>query len=219
MTARRRLLFAAAVATPFLWALACTFPEPTIVADDGTDGSDATADQTGNTTDAAAEGEASVVLPPDVDPEGGTHDATTVSPDASIPRPDAGPDADAGAATCCDCDKDTHADKTSTCGGVRDDCDDYNSGIHPGQDFVSSPWDTTSPHLPVGDWDCSETTTKQYSYNVTCASLGNCSEGFNGNPGCGETATYNHCKQLLNLAGLPIGCSVNTTEQRTQGCR
>ena len=218
MNARRRLLFGAAVVTPLLWALACSFPEPTFVPDEPGDGSDATADQTGE-TDAAVDGEASVVLPPDVDPEGGTHDATTVSPDASIPRPDAGPDADAGTPTCCDCDKDTHTQNATTCTGARDDCDDYNSGIHPGQDFVSSPWDKTSPHLPAGDWDCNGTTVKQYAYGVTCLLLTNCTEGFATNLDCGQTGTYNFCKQSLPIPGLPLTCQVDHSEQRTQGCR
>lgn len=215
---RRRLVLVAAFAAPFAWLAACSFPSPSIVPDLDAEGTDGAGDSA--TTDARSDadaGEGGFVLPPDVDPEGGAHDATTV-PDATIPRPEAG--VDAGPDACCDCDDDKHRSETCPNGIKGDDCDDYNAGIFTGQDFVSSPWDTSSPHTPAGDWNCDGTTTKQYPYNVSCGLVGDCSaQGFSGNPDCGASGQYVYCKGT----GLPVGalCTEDTTkrETRTQGCR
>jgi hypothetical protein len=206
---RRTLLsFAlASVATSALLFAACTFPEVSFAPSDAAANDSAT-----NAHDAA--------IGPDtgaVDPDGVKQDAA--SRDGGVTRPEAGPDGEVQGCggtggTACDCDNDKV--NNSSCGAKPADCDDFDPLIHPNAEFVAAKWDPSSPHTPVNDWNCDGTVTKQYSYNVNCGLLGNCSaQGFSGDPGCGESGTYVFCKPAVG----GLSCVVDKTETRTQGCR
>jgi len=204
-------------------ALHCGFPEPMI--ESGvveTEGGPATSD-----VDAA--NDAPTPLPPDVDPSGKEQDAETRD-DVFVPRPDAGPDAPTGGcgnatADPCDCDGDKSKNHSPGCAPPlpeKPDCDDYDKLVSPKQaSFIASTqWDSNSPVPLAFDWNCDGTVTKQFPYDVKC-SLANCAktEGFSGNPGCGQPGEYIFCEELL----LPIGliCQVNKgkTQVRIQGCK
>jgi hypothetical protein len=184
--------------------VACGFPdvsfapEPTGAPDAGDEGQ--TADGQVKRSDASNE------LPPDVDPEGGTKDATTI--------PEGGQKVDA-AVGCCDCDKDMFKVDSGTCGVPTGDCDDLNPYVKPSQDFVKSTvWDTT--HTPTYDWDCSGTVTKQYPYGVNCGQLANCTaQGFLTDVPCGVEGDYVYCKSAL----IGLLCTEDRREKRTQGCK
>lgn len=198
---------------------ACSFPEIDFtVTDSGTtpDGmvvSDATPIADGPLADTSA--------PPqhDVDPEGGAADAQTRDANTVIDH-DAGADGGCGMlpGTPCDCDEDTAPKEGGACVSpinTAPDCDDFDPFIHPGVGFVAVPWDTASPHLPAGDWDCDGVVTKQYNYNIGC-SLFDCTEGFPTDVPCGIASNYNYCKGLT-LLGVSV-CQVDHTETKTQGC-
>lgn len=196
---------------------ACSFPEVTFATSEA--GTPATIDH-----DAGADGATDVLVGDgrapqhDVDPEGGTQEAGSAGDAAQI---------DASGCQTCDCDKDgfNRLDLDSGCDGGPNgklpDCDDLNAAIHPGLGFITDPWPPGTEHTPVGDWDCSGETTRQYAYDGTCAGLSTCADGFLGNPPCGGTSDYVTCaKGVLPLVGLT--CSEKTHEvpgKRTQGCR
>jgi hypothetical protein len=197
-------------------AAACSFPNIEFASEEGS--------ETG--TDAGGGGDVDVdgqpladggFAPPkpDVDPEGGTKDATTVG-DSAVPI-------DASGCVTCDCDKDTYnrLDLASGCDGGppgKTDCDDLNAAIHPGQaEFIQDPWPSTSKHKVVGDWDCSGATTKQFSYGAQCGLLSSCANGFVGNPTCGGSADFITCGPVLPI----VGCSEQTRQTSgafVQGC-
>lgn len=201
---RQRAIFAMgglAVAGVFGIAAACTFPDASYRDPSGTLGDD-------GGEDAAAPGDD---RDSDVDPNGRNEDAATREDGGGRIEDEAGCGADR-----CDCDQDGVGNNgCAVPDGGAVDCDDFDKLVHPGQSFVSSPWTTSSPHLPAGDWNCDGTVTKQYPHSVgACAGL-SCAkqEGFVGDPGCGETADYVVCKSAT------LSCSEESREQRVQGCR
>jgi hypothetical protein len=196
-----------AIALPaFGIGVACTFPSPTFIADDG--GSSGTSGSSGSSGSSGQPGDSG-----DVDPTGKDQDATTV-PDGGG-RIEAGADGGCGG-NGCDCDNDKVLNQGCAAEGGPIDCDDFNPYIHQGSGFVSSPWDTKSPHFPVGDWDCSNDTVKQYAHSLgSCSSLslGSCTaEGFLDDPPCGGESDYVTC-------GGTVACSEKSREKRTQGCK
>ena len=200
---------------------ACGFPEVSFRSEDAEGGPEAGAGIAPPPSAPASAAETGTDppanLPPDVDPGGKDDDAATREDGGT--RVEAGPDGACQGAggNGCDCDGDYA--KNASCATGALDCDDFDGLVRPGQGFVASPWDSTSPHAPAGDWNCDGTVTKQYAYGVTCGLLANCTEGFASNPGCGQSATYNVCEQIINVLGLPIGCHVKSSDARPQGCR
>lgn len=204
---RARLAVAVvAIALPAIGiGVACTFPSPAIVADDG--GSSGTSGSSGSSGQPGGDSG-------DVDPTGKDQDATTI-PDGGA-RVEAGADGGCGV-NGCDCDNDKSPNQGCAVeGGAKPDCDDFDPFIHPGQGFVNSPWDTASQHTPEGDWDCDRTTLKQYAHSLgQCAglSIGSCDkEGFIDDPACGAESDYVHCTGT-------VACSEASREKRTQGCK
>jgi hypothetical protein len=194
--------------------VACAFPDVTFGPGPSIEAgaSDASGTDTNTDTDASTQ------LPADVDPNGWTMDAATRGDSGG--RIDPGSDAAGCAAvggSACDCDDDKALNGAPNCtpaeGGFAD-CDDFDPLVFPSQGFVNASWDPTSPHRVANDWNCDNKVDKQYPYNVTCGFGTSCSQGFAKDVACGETATYHFCKQ-----GLLGACSVERTEQRTQGCR
>lgn len=153
---------------------------------------------------------------PDVDPEGGAQDATVLDGSTKI---EAGPDA-----TCCDCDDDTFNKVSASCTSAQADCDDLNTAVKPGANFVASgKWE--SDHLPAYDWDCSGAVVKQYVYGLGACNqqlkLSGCAArqgGFEGDPACGVPGKFIvTCAADSNL--LNLNCTETKSETRTQGCR
>jgi hypothetical protein len=188
--------------------VACGFPDVSFAPDDGSEGGPSSLDGSndGQTADGNVKSDAANVLPPDVDPEGGAKDATTI--------PDGSQQVDA-AAGCCDCDMDSYKADGGTCGAPTGDCDDLNKYVRPAQDFVvSTNW--TSTHTPTFDWDCSGAVTKQFAYNVNCAGVANCTaQGFTTDVPCGEQGDYVFCKAAV----IGLLCTEDHREKRSQGCR
>lgn len=215
---RRRITFAIALlggsALGFGVVAACSFPDVTFVPDDSVEAGDATTSSESSTGDAATDGGGRPTNP-DVDPEGGSKDATTFDGSGRI---DAGPDA-----SCCDCDNDQVAADGGACVAASGDCDDLNPYIKPSQGFVASAtWDST--HIPTYDWDCSGSTVKQYTHSLgSCAArskLSGCANGqggFEGDPQCGQSAHY-----VITCAGdgnaLNLKCTETASDNRVQGC-
>lgn len=210
----RRSHAVAFVCVALATAFACGFPSVTfdaIVPDAGSltdSGPDSAADG-GADADAGAR-----TLPPDVDPDGSTKDATSVG-DAANPI-------DAAGCVTCDCDLDTFnrydppgCDASTPI--EKRDCDDLIPAIHPESPFVTDPWPAASKHPIRGDWDCDGVTTKQLAYGVgECSTLvlGCVKEGFVDNPGCGEVADYVTCA----VEGLIPTCTAHKV-RKPQGCR
>jgi hypothetical protein len=158
----------------------------------------------------ASDGAVEAAEPPDA----GTADT---APDDAAVRDDASQPVDASGCSSCDCDTDTFSSGDAGCAppdAAGTDCDDLDPLVHPGQGYVASTW--TSPHQPVGDWDCNGLTVKQLPHNVTCPpTTANCAatEGFKGDPACGASAPYVTCQIQL------LSCVVKTTVMRDQGCK
>ena len=213
--ARIALLLGVAVGG-IAFAVNCGFPSPQILPDEGVTA------EAGADVESTSEGGA---LPPDVDPNGKDQDAA-VRDDASVPRPEAGPDGAPPPVGCaatganpCDCDGDGAFNNAKGCLpiGEKADCDDYDKLISPKQtSFVKEPWDPKSP-AKEGDWDCDTNVLKQFPYDVKCELL-NCGlQGFSGHPDCGQPGQYIFCKPVVvNLVPL---CVVDKTETRIQGCK
>lgn len=157
---------------------------------------------------AANSGHDDAEAPPPPDDDAGT----------AIELPDGGLRVDGGDGGCpqpCDCDGDGWPNATCPPGdGGLHDCDDLDPFIHPGQDtFISSPWDTASPHTPAGDWNCNGQRETQYSINVSCG--GACTgSGFEGDPACGTEAIFVSCGQKCRNCPCNAGKST-----RKQGCK
>jgi hypothetical protein len=190
-------------------AEACGFPDVQFAGDglDAAGGGDAAGDGAGRNDGGAP-------LDPDVDPDGGSKDATTAG-EAAVPI-------DAAGCMDCDCDNDGYnrLELTKNCDGGppgKTDCDDLNFAIHPGQsEFFLDPW-PASQHKPIGDWDCSGATTKQFPYDAACGLLSACKNGFVGSPACGATADFIKCGPVLPV----VGCaeeSRQTSGSLVQGC-
>ena len=212
MNARRKLLLIAIATAPLLAiGAACSCPDVAFAPAGGTEGGKSDS-PTGS--DAMADGDAIVVgANEDVDPTGAMMDATKVPDSQHI---EAGPDG------CCDCDNDQFKPDSGTCTNLPSrDCDDLNPYIHPSTGFVaSSTFEST--HVPAFDWDCDGVRTKQYDYNQKCTDVNNCNgkSGFNDDPNCGETATFNNCVYHPGVVlGIAASCSLGTTSQVTQGCK
>jgi hypothetical protein len=206
---KRSLLAALAVGLILSSAYACGFPDVEFATPSGEGGPDTskTAQPDGPTGPAPPN--------PDVDPDGGSQDATTAG-EAAVPI-------DASGCVTCDCDHDgfNRLDLATGCDGGppgKTDCDDVNAAINPGQkSFLTDPWPNESQHKVVGDWDCSGATTKQFTYDGACGLLSSCANGFVGNPGCGETADFITCGPAVPV----VGCAENsrlTAGTRVQGC-
>jgi hypothetical protein len=190
-------------------AVACSFPDVEFATAEAGPGVDPD-------TGARSDGPTGPAPPnPDVDPDGGSKDATSAG-EAAVPI-------DAAGCVTCDCDHDgfNRLDLATGCDGGppgKTDCDDVNAAIHPGQgEFLIDPWPSESQHKIVGDWDCSGTTTKQFTYNAACGLLSTCANGFVGNPRCGETADFITCGAVLPI----VGCAENSrlaAGMRVQGC-
>jgi hypothetical protein len=194
---------------------ACGFPDVTFAPDEGAEGGlDATLAPDAPSDGARADGQGAPPNP-DVDPEGGSKDATVVDGSGKI---DAGPDA-----TCCDCDEDTFKREGGTCALPTGDCDDLNLYVKPNQGFIASTvWDST--HVPIYDWDCNGTTVKQYAHSAgSCSArlkLSGCSAGqaaFEGDPACGVSGHYIvTCAADGNV--LNLNCTETAFDNRVQGC-
>jgi hypothetical protein len=133
--------------------------------------------------------------------------------DASVPLPEAGDDAtsEAAAEAGDPCDKDNDGHKAmGSCGG--DDCNDDDSRVHPGQNFLTDvPDGAPYPSGPLGDWDCSGTVEYQTPTAVCSVTCSN-SQGFAQAEGCGITGAYVTC-------AVVVTCSTADAGTRTQGCR
>jgi hypothetical protein len=201
-------------------AAACGFPDVMFaeVVDPSTEGgADVTSDAPGDTN---VNADTSKPIKPDVDPDGGSQDATKLG-EAAVPI-------DAAGCVTCDCDLDGYnrIELAKGCdgggNGKKADCDDLNKAIHPDVvGFILDQW-PASQHLIVGDWDCNGQALHQYDYNANCAALSPCTGGFVGEPPCGGFADYITCKDPVPLLGLT--CSEKTRESastglRPQGCR
>jgi hypothetical protein len=167
----------------------------------------------GGAGDAADAGVVQVGANEDVEADGGSEEAATRDGASAI---------DAAGCTC-DCDNDTFQASTNGCDGgpgPGPDCDDLDELVKPTAGFVASPW--TSPHLPVGDWNCDGATTKKYDYNQKCNDVNNCNgkAGFNDDPSCGQTATFNTCLYNPGILGvLSPTCKVGSAALATQACK
>lgn len=216
-SARLALVLVALVAGAAIGMEACAFPDvdfATVEGGTSNEGSTGEGGADGGADAFFVDGRAPQV---DVDPEGGAQEAGTAGDASQI---------DASDCKTCDCDQDgfNRIDIDAGCdggpSGKLPDCDDLNKAIHPGLTFISDPWPPGTTHTPVGDWDCSGETTRQYPYDGTCAGLSSCADGFVGNPPCGGTSDYLTCtKGIIPLVGLT--CSEKTHEVpglRTQGC-
>jgi hypothetical protein len=206
MTGGRKLLLLALAVSPVLViGAACSFPDVSFAP--------AGAGSEGGTGDGGT-GEGAVVgANEDVDPDGASQEAAT--------RPDGGGKADAAGCTC-DCDHDGFTAMGNVCEGGTSamlDCDDLDTLIKPDSGFVAADWSST--HSPPGDWNCDGVRTKQYDYNQKCNDVNNCNgkSGFNDDPNCGETMTYNNCLYNPGLAGIGASCKVGSTVPATQGCK
>lgn len=195
-----------------LIAAACTFPSVTFLEDrlgEPEGGSEGGAD---SPVDVAIE----KVANPDVDPDGGSTDASKLGDATAV--------IDAAGCKTCDCDEDGYdrVDPDAGCsGGPTPDCDDTVAAINPGQRFfILDPWPKGAKHPVVGDWDCSGQTTRQFEYNAQCKLLAVCSGGFTGNPACGESAPFLTCQELV-LPLLGLTCTEKSTAPAgtvPQGC-
>jgi hypothetical protein len=131
----------------------------------------------------------------------------TSSPSDAESDVDASMRADAGDP--CDRDQDGFREKSVACGG--DDCDDDDERARPDASFSA---DMPSAKTQ-GDWDCSGQIARQYDVNVVCGSLSDCTkQGFTTDVACGAQGQYVTCK-----SNLALGCTVDKTETRTQGCK
>lgn len=212
----RRLAIAAFLAlVPAGVIVACSFPTVNVLSLTDEDGGNDTGTLDGDKPDATFDSGGDGALPPDVDPDGGAKDATTV--DVVVV------DASGG---CCDCDTDMYLSDASTSGGACTldagivgfaDCDDSIAALNPGSPFIiNSDWPAETTHKPKFDWDCDGVVTKQLNYQVVCksiAGLGCTGEGFNGDPGCGNQGNYFQCQ-----GGL-LSCNPVSVGMRTQGCK
>jgi hypothetical protein len=120
------------------------------------------------------------------------------------------PDAACKSSNPCDCDNDGY--QSLACDAS--DCDDRDPLVHPNQTYVAEP----PPPPNQGNWDCTGGVEKQYTFNLTCATLPlglscNTAEGFVGDPACGEVADYYRCKQAV------LSCTAEKVGERRQGCR
>lgn len=197
-------------------AAACAFPDVTFSA------GDASASETG-TPDTGTDGPEDAGFDVAVEAE---------SIDASIGDAQMAIDAASCMVDNCDCDEDGFFDikKKATCdAGTADaaayDCDDLVRGRNPGVTTLT-PADTpdTGPP-PVGDWNCDGKVDLVGKTNLSCkGTLGSCvgstsdqgaaTEGFVGNPGCGQAAPYYKC-QAPTLGQ----CAAILSETKTQGCK
>jgi hypothetical protein len=134
-------------------------------------------------------------------------------PDALITR-DAGQQVDAAGCMDCDCDNDGF-DRPGCGNDAGLDCDDNDSRYRPNQSFVIDKPESGK----TGDWDCRNGVEKLFPTNVTCGllTLSGCAgaEGFNGDPGCGEEATYVRCTPAI----LGLLCTIGSSETKKQACR
>lgn len=209
MKARPKLLLLAIAISPLVvicGACGSAFAPADVAADGGA--SDAPPG-----SDAADAGVVQVGANEDVDPDGGSQEAATRDGASGI---------DAAGCTC-DCDKDGFQPSTALCDGgpgPRPDCDDLDELIEPNAGFVAAAW--TSPHNPSGDWNCDGVRTKQYEYNQKCTDVNNCNgkSGFNDDPNCGDTATFNTCAYNPGVLGIAAAsCSIGVTAQVRQACK
>lgn len=213
VTNRRRLFMLASLGamTGIVVAAACSFPEPSIVPDEGGTTTD------GTTTDTSSGG-------PDDGPSGdGNAFKDVVEPDSPPPIDASGerPDIDANGCLC-DCDKDgyrsVNQDAAACDAGFAKeiDCDDLDPRAHPNAGFV----DAAPTPQTQGDWNCDGVVNREVpAVNVNCAALGalsGCSsaEGFVDDPGCGEAKSYVTCK-VVNVTG----CANATNIVKVQGCK
>lgn len=116
-------------------------------------------------------------------------DAAADSTDGSLP--DHVPDDASSPVDPCDRDRDGVRSESGGCGGT--DCNDDDPRIHPGAGFVGD----VPPDASAGDWDCDGVVTREYPVNAStsCTST-QCmshSQGFKGEPACGESATFRRC--------------------------
>jgi len=226
---KRHLFLLLAIGSGLAMAAACSFPDVTFAPDEPATeaGSDAPVTEDGGDAMVVDTGLKPTPSNPDVDPDGGGREASTLDSAATTP-------VDVTGCTTCDCDGDGYnrfdldagCDGGGGAGGV--DCDDTIEAINPGHAtanpprFISNIWPTASTHTPAGDWDCNGTVTYQYDYEAACGGLSlKCAGGFVGKPPCGTTADFLTCQELLvPLVGLL--CSEKTRElagARTQACR
>lgn len=182
--------------------VACGFPSPLLSdIENAPDGDAAT------TADVAVIADANLDDVPFIDAD---------KPDGIVE--DAGGKVDGGgcAPNDCDCDKDGYNDLAKEgCedAGGQSDCDDLDSRAHPGQGFLEDP---AEPPMN-GDWNCNGHLEKVYPRTgITCSLLlSDCSEGFAGDPACGEEADYLYC-------AAPIGillCTTAAKGRNTQACK
>lgn len=125
-------------------------------------------------------------------------------------------DASACAANVCDCDKDGYFNlEKPGCedAGGKHDCDDLDSRAHPGQGYLLDP---AEPPMN-GDWNCNGLLEKVFPRtNITCGLLlADCTEGFVGNPPCGQEADYLYCTSPIGL----LLCTPKARSRETQSCK
>lgn len=208
VTSKRRLFAIGAIAamSGMVVAVACSFPDPQLVPDEGGTSADGTND---GTSSGGLDGSGDGTLP------------DVVEPDVAPPVDAAGEKPPVDAAGClCDCDDDKYRSKdqdANACeAGIKaGDCDDLDPRANPDSGWVKAqPTKDT-----LGDWNCDTTVNREVAaVNVDCSkkALGiGCAgtEGFIGDPGCGEKGSYVICKNGT------LSCENGTLEERTQGCK
>jgi hypothetical protein len=118
----------------------------------------------------------------------------------------------------CDCDEDGYIDVDANpvcdAGGNKRDCDDFDRRANPDAGFLADLPTTDTK----GDWNCDGTTIREVpAINVDCTTHSvldcNTTEGFAGDPECGEDMTCVHC------TWKNIACAIGTNEVRTQRCK
>jgi len=209
-------LLAGGLTTAMVIAVACSFPEPKLVPDDGgaTTGDSPFDNATGDGdtgSDGAVQPDIAVPdSPPPIDANGG-------KPDVDV------------TGCLCDCDKDHFRDASQAFGSCNNtvpdaapfDCDDLDPRAFPDAGFV-----TDQPTADTrGDWNCDKAVTRHWNVNIKCSDYNegipgvglDCTtiEGFTGDPACGETATYVFCAN----AAIGAACAQDHNEQRPQGCK
>jgi len=197
--------------TGIVVAAACSFPEPSIVPDEGgTTGDGTTTDTSSGGTDG---------------PSGdGSPFADVVEPDSPPPIDASGERPDIDATGCfCDCDKDGYrsaSQDAAACdaGFAKEiDCDDLDPRAHPKAGFV----DAAPTPQTQGDWNCDGVVNREIAaVDVNCGIhsgldiLGcNGTEGFTKDPFCGESATYVVCK------ASGTNCAAESNTPKIQGCK
>ncbi len=126
----------------------------------------------------------------------------------------------------CDCDGD--GDLSLACDGG--DCDDHDERVRSTQtSFI----DAASNR--GGDWNCDYKVELEGDGGVVCATLIDAGwaalatpqeiqtacakEGFTGNPGCGESGTYNRCERAGGVEAKSCRIVAGSSETRARGCR